>query len=281
MGNVLTQEIQLAKGVLGELISLLCRGGELPDSLFDVFRDAVALEQELAQLVLGKLVPQSCRFLEPPAGGSGVSDLQVQLSKGVHGVLMPLFRCLGKPDHRLDGVGFHRPAIPVQFSEGILCVLRTSLREFRQPFYGLRNFLRRGTDAVQDQLCQLVLGVFISGPRGFLKPLPGGGFLALRPDAVQEHPAKTVLELIVVALMLQKLKAAKGGDEIAGGPALVRPAANTITIKLSQLPGCVREIFDRRLFIELERSFVTLLHAPALTVQLGKGVLCVGVVLFC
>lgn len=60
LGDVLTQEIQLAKGVLGKLVSLLCRGGKLPDSLFDVFRDAVALDQELAQLVLGKLVPQSC-----------------------------------------------------------------------------------------------------------------------------------------------------------------------------------------------------------------------------
>lgn len=75
LSDILSKKVQLTEGVLRELVSLLCRGGKLPDSLFDVFRDAVALEQEFSLLVLGKLVPQRCRFLEPPAGGSGVSGL--------------------------------------------------------------------------------------------------------------------------------------------------------------------------------------------------------------
>ena len=56
---------------------------------------------------MGKLIPTFCRQPKPSKGGGGVADLQIELPEGVHGVLMPLFRCLRKPNHRLNGVGLH------------------------------------------------------------------------------------------------------------------------------------------------------------------------------
>ena len=152
----------------------------------------------------------------------------------------------------------------------------TSLCGFYQPIHGLGDFFWRGTGAVQSQFCQLVLGVFIPGPRGLLKPLPGGGFIAFRPDTVEEHPAKTVLNHIIVALSLQYLEPSEGSGEVPGRQPFIRGGSHAIPICLPQLSVGVRKTVDCRLFIELECHFIILFHAPAFPIQLGEGVLRVG-----
>ena len=113
--------------------------------------------------------------------------------------------------------------------------------------------------------------------RGLLKPPPGGGFIAFRPDTVQEHPAQSVLDHIIVALNLRYMESSEGSGEVPGRQPFIRGGSNAIPICLPQLPGGVRKTVDCRLFIELECHFIILFYAPAFPIQLGEGVLRVGI----
>lgn len=92
-------------------------------------------------------------------------------------VLIPMCGRLRQPVGGLLFVLYDLSASEIQFAESILCVLRSILCDFRQPFHHLPDFLRRSGGVAQDQLRQLVLGVLISALCGLLEPTPGGGFI--------------------------------------------------------------------------------------------------------
>ena len=97
---------------------------------------------------------------------------------------------------------------------------------------------------------------------------------------MQEHPGETVLDLVIMALVLQDLETLEGGGEVTGGLALIWFTSNAVTAELSQFPGGVGKSICRRLLIELKRFGIVLPYTQAVMVQFCEGVLRVSVVLF-
>ena len=203
---------------------------------------------------------------------------QIQPSKTVCCISVPLFRCFLQQFHRFFGIPLPQPAFQIDLRQCILGGSISCLCRLFQPFHSLTDISGSG---IQPELSQGILGIHISQLCGQL-PVPDSLFLIFFcTDTLMQHLSQTVLQFVIMALFLQNQKTGKCILKMNFRLCcrLFRPAP--ILKHLPQFITGIRIILCGRCLIQSKCMLQVLFYTLASGIQTGKGILGIFVLFFC
>ena len=161
-------------------------------------------------------------------------------------------------------------AIPIQLSE---CILRpgvSGLCCFRHPSHRLCRISDTG---FQTHLTQQILGIYISKLRRFLQIGDRNLHIFFRTGSGIEHLTKAVLQLIIMAVLFQTIKAGEGGFEMLIGYSRIHRRTGTVTVHFGKLIIRIGVSLIGRQGIEPECLYIILRNTLTTVVKAAEGIL--------